>query len=503
MQAQQETTTIQSPGDHTAHTLLPFNFREMNGSYFISNDIGECRFLTGQEFEDFTTGKLEADSPVHRELKSKGFIGGEITPIEYRNRFWERKKNLFAGPILHGMVVTERCNHGCQYCHSSIVGMGHPETDMSREVAEKSVDFALQTTNQAITIEFQGGAPLANWDVIAHTVRYAQEQNKTYKKLLSFSLVNNLSLMTDERLDFLIENRVQICTSLDGPEALHNKVRIYKDGNSHQKVIHWFNKINQRYADMGLDPTLYRVEALPTITRHSLPYWKEIVDTYVDLGCRALFLRVLDPFGFAATTSKHLGYDIDEFLEFYTNALDYIIDLNKQGVQIMERLAAIILSKMIGGYEPNYLDLRSPGGAVVGQLAYHPNGNIYSSDEGRMVAAMGDEFFLLGNVKTSTYSEIMKSAKTNALVMASTNDALPGCATCAYKPYCGQQPEYNYTTQGSIQGRMPESTWCKKHMGIFDYLAKRLRNADEEEMAIFRRWTTNRSQDHFLQSNEE
>ena len=59
---------------------------------------------------------------------------------------------------------------------------------------------------------------------------------------------------------------------------------------------------------MGLDPTLYHVEALLTTTRETLPHWKEIVDTYVALGCRALFLRPVDPFGFADKTAPRVEY---------------------------------------------------------------------------------------------------------------------------------------------------------------------------------------------------
>jgi His-Xaa-Ser system radical SAM maturase HxsB len=482
--------------------LLPFNFRQHGDFCFISNDLGEYVILQQADFTAFVEGDLPTDTVLFRELKEKGFIAGEISNDEYRTRYWDKRTSLNQGPVLHGFVLTERCNHGCQYCHSSVVGMDRMDTNMSAEIAEKGVDFALQTTSEGLTIEFQGGEPTANWDVLVHTVKYAQEKNKVAQKKLAFSLVTNLSLMTDERLDFLVTNRVQICTSLDGPQALHNKIRIFKGGDSFENVTTWLKKINDRYSEMGLDTTLYRAEALPTITKYALPQWKEIVDTYVELGCRALFLRVLDPFGFAAITNKTLGYTMDEFLVFYRNAVDYIIELNKQGVQVMERLAAIMLSKIIGGDDPNYLDLRSPGGAVIGQLAYHPNGNVYSSDEGRMVAAMGDEFFLLGKLGELEYRDLMQSAQTRALVLASTNDALPGCVSCAYKPYCGQQPEYNYVTQGSIHGRMPESTWCRKHMGIFDYLVERLERADEEETQIFNRWIVNRAQDHFIQPQD-
>jgi radical SAM protein with 4Fe4S-binding SPASM domain len=241
----------------------------------------------------------------------------------------------------------------------------------------------------------------------------------------------------------------------------------------------------------------YRVEALPTITRPSLGRWKDIVDQFVEVGCRAIFLRKLDPFGFAAKSAKTLGYSMDEFLEFYANAVDYIIDLNRQGVQVMERHAAIMLNKILADDEPNYLDLRIPGGACIGQLGYAPDGSIYSSDEGRFVASMGDDMFRIGTVNDS-YQELMGNAATRAMVMAGLNDGQPDCVSCVYKPWCGQQVEYNYKTQGSLQGHMRDSTWCRKHKSIFDYLMHKLESADERDMEMFRLWTTNRTLDHFI-----
>ena len=215
-------------------------------------------------------------------------------------------------------------------------------------------------------------------------------------------------------------------------------------------------KINERYREMGLDTNHYRVEALPTLTRPSLTRWKEIVDEFVAVGCRAIFLRKLDPFGFAAKSAKTLGYSMDEYLEFYANAVDYIIELNRQGVQVMERHAAIMLNKILVDEEPNYLDLRTPGGACIGQLGYAPDGGVYSSDEGRFVASMGDDMFRIGTVHDS-YQQLMTNAATRALVMAGLNDGQPDCVSCVYKPWCGQQVEYNYKTQGSLHGHMRDS----------------------------------------------
>lgn len=495
---QVEFSALPPPSEWRTEDLLPFRQRRIGDRVLISNDFGDWLFLEQDEFRRLLVGDLPPGSALHDRLAKANFLSSELDAAQQVSR-WRRKHHyLFAGATLHAFVLTHRCNHGCQYCHSSIVGMERYETDMSIEVARRGVDMAFQTTAGGITIEFQGGEPTANWETLQFIVDYAREKNETAKKALSFALVTNLSLMDDERLAFLLDRRVQMCTSLDGPEDLHNRIRVYKGGNSHEMVLAWMKKINERYKELGLDVNQYRVEALPTITRPSLTRWREIVDQYVEAGCRAIFLRKLDPFGFAARSVKTLGYSMDEFLEFYANAVDYIIQLNRQGVQVMERHAAIMLNKILADEEPNYLDLRIPGGACIGQMAYAPDGSVYSSDEGRFVAAMGDDMFRIGDT-TQTYTELIGGPATRALVMAGLNDGHPDCVSCVYKPWCGQQVEYNYKTQGSLHGRMRDSTWCKKHKSIFDYLMHKLERADDTELEMFRTWTTNRRLDHFLQ----
>ncbi len=487
-----------SLGRVKADFAMPFNHRAIGGRYVVSNDLGDHLFLTPDELRRLYEGDTVPGDGLYERLVQANLVAAKVD-VKAQAERWKRKHQyLFYGPTLHAFVLTHRCNHGCQYCHSSIVGMDRTDTDMSIETAERAVDLVFQTTSPGVNIEFQGGEPLANWDVLQHIVEYARQKNALAGKTLSFSLVTNLSLMDDDKLDYLIDRKVQLCTSLDGPEDLHNKIRIYKDGNAHASVVGWMRKINQRYKDMGLDPNLYRVEALPTVTRPGLTRWKDIVDQYVEVGCKAIFLRKLDPFGFAARSYKTLGYTMDEFLDFYANAAEYILDLNKKGVQVMERHAALMLAKILTDQEPNYLDLRTPGGACIGQIGYAPDGSIYSSDEGRFVASMGDEMFKIGTV-ADTYHQLITNAHTRAMVMAGLNDTQPDCVTCVYKPWCGQQVEYNYKTQGSLQGRMRDSVWCKKHKRVFDWLMARLERADAEEMKIFERWTSTRVLDHYLQ----
>jgi uncharacterized protein len=486
---------------------MPFRHREVGGKMLITNTEGNFLMLSPEDFVSFAEGEVPKESDLYRRLAERNFVRAEMDTRRMTERLRDRKTFLHAGPNLHIAVVTLRCNETCVYCHASRADMSATHTDMSKETATKVVDLVFESTNPSVTIEFQGGEPLVNFEVVKHIIDVAREKNKTAGKRLEYTMVSNLSLMDEEKLAYLVDNRVQICTSIDGPEHLHDKQRKLPGLSAHKKATHWIRRINDSYAKMGLDPTLYHVEALLTTTRETLPRWKEVVDTYADLGCRALFLRPVDPFGFADRTAPRVEYPRAEYMEFYRNAVDYIIELNKRGVEILERFAAIFLTKILGGLDPNFLDIRSPCGAGIGQIAYNYDGKVFTCDEGRMLHEMGDSSFLLGNVSPggdttarSNYREMMTHETVRALAIASNLDAQPDCVNCTYQPYCGVCPVHNHKTQGNIFGRMRESSLCAVHKGIQDYLFSKIGGGDKETLEILQRWTTVRDRTHFLQT---
>ncbi|MFO0598966.1 MAG: His-Xaa-Ser system radical SAM maturase HxsB [Myxococcaceae bacterium] len=475
-----------------------FRFRQVGQKVLITNLEGFWLLLSPDEFQRFATGTVEAGSPLFKRLSDNNFLRASYDTRKAADRLWQRRQALAQGPNLHMLVVTLRCNESCIYCHASRATMDQVQTDMSKETAEKAVDLILQSPNPNLTIEFQGGEPLVAFDVVKHVITYANEKNKKAGKQLEFTMVTNLSLMDEEKLQFLLANRVQICTSIDGPEHLHDLQRKLPGGKAHELAVKWIRRINQAWADQGLDPTLYRVEALLTTTRDALPLWKEIVDTYVDLGCRALFLRPVDPFGWAEKTERKVEYPREDFLEFYKNVVDYMLELNGKGVQVLERYAAIFLSKFFGK-DPNFLDLRTPAGAGIGALAYNYDGRIFTSDEGRMLHEMGDSSFLIGDVRKSSWRDLMGHPTVRAEVLASNIDGQPDCINCTYNPYCGTQTAHNHKKFGTLFGRARESTLCAVHKGIQDYLFERLASEDPKTLDIFQKWTTNRPRTHFLQ----
>lgn len=478
-----------------------FRWRAIGDSVLITNQEGRYLLLTPDEFDRFTRGAVADDSELFERLRDANFLRDHYDVQAAADMLRARKRFTTSGPNLHMMVVTLRCNETCVYCHASRANMDAVETDMSIETAEKTVDFIFKTTSSFITIEFQGGEPLVAWDVVKRVIEYALEKNKAAKKELEFTMVSNFSLMDDEKLEYLIDHKVQLCTSIDGPADLHDGQRKLPSLSAFDASTEWIAKINERYVAKGLDPTLYHVEALLTTTRATLPRWKEVVDTYVKLGCRALFLRPVDPFGFAEKTAPTIEYPRDEYLAFYRHAVDYMLELNANGEEILERYAAIFLTKILSGVDPNFLDIRWPAGAGLGALAYNYDGNIFTCDEGRMLDAMGDDTFLLGNVEAASYREIVGHETVRAVAIASNLEATPDCVDCTYLPYCGIPPSHNYKTQGTIFGRMSESALCHVHKGIQDYLFEKIAEGDPQTLKTFSQWTTYRPREHFLQND--
>lgn len=486
------------PSDRVTGFQVPVRMRPIADKILLTNQEGRWILLEREELEAYARGKIDEGTELFTRLKERNFLRDHYDVKAAVEMMRARRGFLHFGPNLHILVITLRCNETCVYCHSSRADMDAVHTDMPAEIIEKSIDLVLKTTSPYVTIEFQGGEPLVNFEGVKHAIAYALEKNKAIGKELEFTMVSNLSLMDEEKLRYLVEHRVQICTSIDGPSDLHDKQRKLPTMSAHAMASKWIERINRAYEEMGLDPTLYRVEALLTTTRATLARPKEVVDGYISLGCRALFLRPLDPFGFVDRTKSVIEYPRDEYMSFYREAVDYMIEQNKKGVQILERYAAIFLTKILNGEDPNFLDIRSPSGAGIGNLAYNYDGKVFTCDEGRMLHEMGDDTFLLGDVRTSTYREIVGHPTVRAVALASNLEQNPDCVSCTYLPYCGLPPVHSHKTQGTIFGRPRESTLCFVHKHIQDFLFEKLATADAETLAILEKWTTHRPRDHFV-----
>lgn len=465
------------------HKIGFFRFRIINGQYLLTNDVGKYYFLDPSSFEAFLSGEIEEISPdKYLELQNKGFIRDKLDFNNLAQKYASKNTFLSQGPSLHIIVVTLRCDHKCIYCQAGSQALTARQLDMDISTAQKVVEKIFKSPSRQITIEFQGGEPLVNWDMVKFIIEYALKQNKEVKKDLKFTIVSNLTFMNENILIFLLKHKIHVCSSLDGPEDIHNKCRIILNKkNSYQNTAKWLKRLRKEYkkANFSFTPS-----ALATVTRYSLCDHKEIIDEYVNLGLEGIHLRPVSPFGSSLQIWKRISFSAEDYIKFYIKALNYIIDLNLKGKNFYERFAMIFLTKILSGKDPNYLDIRSPCGAGIGQLAYNFNGDVYTCDEARMLSRLGDESFRLGNVKENSYQEIMENPVVKTMCIASCLDILPGCNQCAYKPYCGVCPLYNYTVSRNIFVRT--EFLCKIYMAILDYLFDKLR--EEKIRHIFNSW---------------
>lgn len=459
------------------YKLNYFNFKENKNNYLITNDIGKYNFLSKQDFKNLIQRK-ELTPELKHELIENGFIyegNEEIFASNQAMKLRRAKEYLLVPTTLHIFVVSKNCNFNCIYCQAGNLNQKE-NYNMSKETAKKAVEIAMESPSRYLTFEFQGGEPLMNFETIKYIIEYSKSISNG--KYIEYNLVSNLTLLTDEMIEFFIDNEVTICTSIDGNRELQNKNRPYKNADSYQETINQIKKLKERQII---------VNAIETTTKYSLSKYKEIVDEYIELGLESIFIRPLTKLGKADNNWKNVGYKAEEFLEFYKKALDYIIEKNKQGIFLSEGHSNIFLRKILLNQPVNYMELRSPCGGAIGQLAYYYDGNIYTCDEGRMLSEMGDDSFKLGNVYENTYKELMQCDCTKAMCVSSCIECLPYCSTCAYMPYCGTCPVINLAQDDNIFSQNPQEYRCKIYGGILDILFNYIEK-EPDVVEIFKRW---------------
>ena len=459
-----------------------FNSGRMpEGGYLITNDFGKYAFIDTESYRQLCDNTLSPDSELYAGLREKGFIfDGSVEAFakEWSEAIQGMKSYCFSGTSLHIFAVTNACNLDCRYCQahskdSALTGMMDPET------GRRAVEVALQSPNKHLTFEFQGGEPLLNFNTIRDMVLYSKEINRD--KCIDYTVVSNLTLLTDEMLDFFSTNGVSICTSLDGPEVVHDFNRPYRGsgGGSYRDVIRKINHIRNK----GIN-----VNAIQTTTRKSLKYHKEIVDEYLNLGMDQVFVRPLTPLGLADTSWADVGYSEQEFLEFYRCLFDHIMKLNISGTRFVETQATFFLRKILYNNAWNYMELRSPCGASLGQMSYYYDGNVYTCDEGRMMSEMGNDSFLLGNVYEDSYADLVRSPVCQTICKASIIESIPKCNDCVYQPYCGTCPVVNYATTNDLYAKNRKDYRCATFKAIMEILFEILRRNDEEEIRVLYSW---------------
>lgn len=469
--------------DDNSYNLLPFNFINLdNGKELLVNLVGDSLVLPCGTVEAIINRNINKSNPLYKELLSCFFISDSIniSIIDLlANRYRTLKSFLDTLTGLHIFVLTLRCDQTCHYCQVSRVTEDRNSFDLSKSNIDRAIDLMMISPNPHVTMEFQGGEPLLAFDNLVYAVEQAYQKAIIKNKTIRFVICTNLSLINETILAFCKKYDILISTSLDGPEYVHNQNRINKKGNGYNETV---KGIELCRSYLGYD----KVSALMTTSNLSLEHPKVIIDDYIKNGFNNIFLRAINPFGFALKNEIQNRYEMSRFIDFYKIALNYILELNKSGTFFIEDYAKIILSKILTPFPVGFVDLQSPAGIINSVIVYNYDGGVYVSDEARMLAEMGDHYFKLGDLSNNSYLELFSGPKAEEIAQAWATEYIPGCANCAISPFCGADPVRNYSTQGNMIGFRPTNSFCQKNMSIIKYLFELLE--DDVNRKIFYSW---------------
>ena len=327
-----------------------FNFKQWKDKMLLTNEQGRYILLEKRDFVNLVNKRYDLLSEeILQKLKDRFFIydiDEDVFIEKVANAYRDNKQYLFSATSLHIFVLTNACNMCCVYCQAQDSAQ-EKKGKMQEMTAKAAVDIALQSPNEYLTFEFQGGEPLLNFETIKYIVEYS-EQNKNHKQI-QYSLVTNTLLLNEKMIQFFKKYDVSISTSLDGCKEVHNSNRPKIDGDG------TYDYVNRNIK--WLQSNDIQVGAIETTTKISLKNAGKIIETYHNLGLNHLFIRPLTPLGYAKEHWSEIGYEPEEFLEFYKQCILILLEYNRNGIRMSEGHARIFLKKILMGYSENYMEL--------------------------------------------------------------------------------------------------------------------------------------------------
>ena len=356
--------------------------------------------------------------------------GKLFTPDTYEGMAFDFKNRntVIKALCLH---VAHTCNLNCEYCFAS-QGKYHGERAlMSFEVGKRALDFLIENsgTRRNLEVDFFGGEPLMNWDVVKELVSYARVQEKIHNKNFRFTLTTNGMLIDDDVIDFSNREMSNVVLSLDGRPEVHDRLRVdYMGRGSYDTIVPKFQEFVKRRGDKN-----YYMRG--TFTHKNVDFTNDIFHM-ADLGFTELSMEpvVCSPEDASALTES----DLPILYEQYETLAKEMIKRKKEGRPFTFYHYMLDLK-----HGPCIYKRISGCGSGTEYMAVTPTGDLYPCHQ-----FVGDTKYLLGNIWDGvTNKDIQNEFKLcNAY-------ARPECNDCWAKLYCsGGCAANSYHASGKITG---------------------------------------------------
>ena len=220
--------------------------------------------------------------------------------------------------------ISHDCNLRCKYCFASTGDFGTGRKLMPLETAKAAIDFLLEKSvgRENLELDFFGGEPLMNFDVVKQTVAYARSKEKEYGKNFRFTITTNGMLLDDDAIDFINKEMYNVVLSIDGRKEVNDRMRVRADGNgSYDRIVKNFKKLVEKRGDKE-----WYVRG--TYTKYNLDFSEDVFHLY-DQGFDQISVEpvVEDPKVEYAITEE----DLDQICKEYDRLADRLMELKKNG----------------------------------------------------------------------------------------------------------------------------------------------------------------------------
>lgn len=362
------------------------------------------------------------------ELKNAGKLFTEDTFKPMAGALKAKTSGVIKALCLH---IAHTCNLNCSYCFAS-QGKYHGERAlMSYEVGKRALDFLVENSGSRrnLEVDFFGGEPLMNFDVVKKLVEYARSIEKEKNKHFRFTLTTNGVLVDDDVIEFANREMSNVVLSLDGRKEVHDRYRVDYAGNgSWEKIVPKFQKFVKERGDKD-----YYMRGTFT---HANPDFLEDIKTMLDLGFTQLSM---EPVVAAADDPSALTEDDKPIVEKqYEELAKLMLKRDKEGRPFTFYHYMIDLK---GG--PCIYKRISGCGSGTEYMAVTPWGDLYPCHQ-----FVGDEKFKLGDI----YGGVTNKSVQNEFASCNVY-ARPDCTDCWAKLYCSGGCAANaYHATGSVTG---------------------------------------------------
>ncbi|MCM1025442.1 MAG: thioether cross-link-forming SCIFF peptide maturase [Roseburia sp.] len=359
------------------------------------------------------------------ELEAAGQL---FAPDVYENYVFDFKKRqtVVKALCLH---IAHDCNLACRYCFAGEGEYHGRRALMSFEVGKKALDFLVANSGNRINLEvdFFGGEPLMNWQVVKELVEYGRSLEEPYNKKFRFTLTTNGVLLTDEIMEFVNREMANIVLSIDGRKEVHDRMRPFRGGQgSYDLIVPKF----LRAAESRGEKSHY---VRGTFTRYNLDFSEDVLHL-ADLGFRQISVEpvVAQPEDDYAIREE----DLPQLKKEYDRLAEEMIRRRREGRGFQFFHFMIDLE---GG--PCVAKRLSGCGSGTEYLAVTPWGDLYPCHQ-----FVGDERFLLGNVDQGILREDLREEFKSCNVYAKEK-----CKKCFARFYCsGGCAANSYHFHGNI-----------------------------------------------------